>query len=74
MVNDGQNLTIVLNRAELLLLGLAAETLEQSLHQSEDRDVIAPLVRKLKIAAEIGEGGTAQLELTFFGLLNGGEE
>lgn len=73
-MNDEQILTIGFSRAELLLLGLAAETLEQSLHGSEDKDVIAPLVRKLKIAAEIGEGGTAQLELTFFGLLNGGAE
>lgn len=73
-MNDEQILTIGFSRAELLLLGLAAETLEQSLRGSEDKDVVAPLVRKLKIAAEIGEGGTAQLELTFFGLLNGGAE
>lgn len=73
-MNDEQILTIGLSRAELLLLGLAAETLEQTLHGSDDKDVIAPLVRKLKIAAEIGEGGSAQLELTFLGLLNGGEE
>ena len=67
-------LSISFSRAELLLLGLAAETLEQTLHDSADCDTIAPLVRKLRIAAEVGEGGNAQLELTFFGLLNGGAE
>ena len=72
-MQDEQLLSIAFSRAELLLLGLAAETLEQSLHDSADKATVAPLVRKLRIAAEIGEGGNAQLELTFSGLLNGGE-
>ena len=72
-MNDEQLLTIAFSRAELLLLGLASETLEQSLHDSADKAIVSPLVRKLRIAAEIGEGGNAQLELTFSGLLNGGE-
>lgn len=59
---------------ELIALALAVETLVQTLNSKQDIDTILPLVRKTRIAAEVGEGGGALVELTFSGLSTGGEK
>lgn len=75
MVFDNtEQFTIALSEGELIFLALAVETLMQTLHDKSDKAVIEPLVRKTRIAAEVGKGGFGQLELTFSGMLKGGAE
>lgn len=62
------------NEFELITLALAVETLAQSLCNKADKEVIMPLVRKTRIGAEVGKGGSALVELTFYGLTTGGEK
>lgn len=71
---EKQMMAIEFDSCEMTILALAVETLSQSLHDKADIETIAPLMRKMHIAAEMDEDGVAVLGLTFSGLSTGGEK
>ena len=71
---DRKKIVLSFSEFELITIALAVETLRQTMHGKADKSVIMPLVRKTRIAAEVGEGGSALVELTFSGLSTGGEK